>query len=46
MARLPDLVRFCKKHGLLLISIAELVHYRMQSEPASPIATLHLECPA
>jgi 3,4-dihydroxy 2-butanone 4-phosphate synthase/GTP cyclohydrolase II len=37
MARLPDLARFCKKHRLLLISVAELVRYRMQSEEASAI---------
>jgi len=32
MARLPDLVRFAKAHGLLLISIADLIRYRRQSE--------------
>jgi 3,4-dihydroxy 2-butanone 4-phosphate synthase/GTP cyclohydrolase II len=32
MARLPDLERFCEEHGLLLISIADLIRYRRQSE--------------
>jgi len=32
MARLPDLERFAKKHGLLLISIADLIRYRRQRE--------------
>jgi 3,4-dihydroxy 2-butanone 4-phosphate synthase/GTP cyclohydrolase II len=32
MARLPELERFSKEHGLLLISIADLVRYRRQTE--------------
>ena len=32
MARLPDLERFAKEHGLLLISIADLIRYRRQTE--------------
>jgi 3,4-dihydroxy 2-butanone 4-phosphate synthase/GTP cyclohydrolase II len=32
MARVPDLREFCKEHGLLLISIAELIRYRRQTE--------------
>jgi 3,4-dihydroxy 2-butanone 4-phosphate synthase / GTP cyclohydrolase II len=32
MARLPELERFAKTHGLCLISIAELIRYRRQSE--------------
>ncbi|MGH9189092.1 MAG: bifunctional 3,4-dihydroxy-2-butanone-4-phosphate synthase/GTP cyclohydrolase II [Acidimicrobiales bacterium] len=32
MARLPDLERFAAAHGLLLISIADLIRYRRQSE--------------
>ncbi len=32
MARLPDLVRFCRDHGLLLISIAQLIKHRRQNE--------------
>ncbi len=32
MARVPDLVDFCKEHGLLMISIAQMVKYRRQTE--------------
>ncbi|HVV38032.1 MAG TPA: bifunctional 3,4-dihydroxy-2-butanone-4-phosphate synthase/GTP cyclohydrolase II [Acidimicrobiales bacterium] len=32
MARLPELEKFCDEHGLLLISIADLVRHRRQSE--------------
>jgi 3,4-dihydroxy 2-butanone 4-phosphate synthase/GTP cyclohydrolase II len=32
MSRVPQLVEFCKKHGLLLISVADLIRYRMEHE--------------
>jgi 3,4-dihydroxy 2-butanone 4-phosphate synthase/GTP cyclohydrolase II len=32
MARLPDLVEFCREHELLLVSIAQLVRYRREHE--------------
>ena len=32
MARVPDLVEFCKEHGLLMVSIAQLIKYRRQNE--------------
>jgi len=32
MARVPQLSRFAKRHGLLLITIADLIRYRMQHE--------------
>jgi 3,4-dihydroxy 2-butanone 4-phosphate synthase / GTP cyclohydrolase II len=32
MARLPDLVRFAREHGLLILSIAQLIEYRRRSE--------------
>ena len=32
MARLPDLDRFADEHGLLMISIADLIRYRRQRE--------------
>jgi 3,4-dihydroxy 2-butanone 4-phosphate synthase/GTP cyclohydrolase II len=32
MARLPELVRFAREHGLLLISIAQLIEHRRRSE--------------
>ncbi len=32
MARLPELTDFCKEHNLKLVSIADLINYRMQKE--------------
>ena len=32
MARVPELTKFAKKHGLLIITIADLIQYRMQTE--------------
>jgi len=32
MARVPHLTRFSKKHGVLMITIADLIRYRMRTE--------------
>src|SRR5262249_6202542 len=32
MARVPDLIRFCKKRDLLMITVAELARYRLERE--------------
>ncbi len=32
MARVPDLIVFCKEHDLIFISIADMVRYRRQNE--------------
>jgi 3,4-dihydroxy 2-butanone 4-phosphate synthase/GTP cyclohydrolase II len=32
MARVPELTRFAKKHKLLIITIADLINYRMRTE--------------
>lgn len=32
MARVPDLAKFAKKHSLLMITIADLIRYRMRTE--------------
>jgi 3,4-dihydroxy 2-butanone 4-phosphate synthase/GTP cyclohydrolase II len=32
MARVPDLVEFCKQHSLKMLTVAELIRYRMQHE--------------
>ena len=40
MARLPDLARFCKKHGLLMINVAELARYRVDSDFEGAVAAL------
>lgn len=43
MARLPELVRFSKKHRLKIISIADLIEYRRKTEKlVKRIVTTHL----
>ena len=37
MARLPDLRQFAEKHGLKIISVADIIKYRMQTEK-------HVQC--
>ncbi len=32
MARVPELTKFAKKHGLLMITIADLIQYRLRNE--------------
>jgi 3,4-dihydroxy 2-butanone 4-phosphate synthase/GTP cyclohydrolase II len=32
MARVPELAKFARRHGLLLITIADLIRYRMRTE--------------
>jgi hypothetical protein len=32
MARGPDLVRFCEKHGLIMITVDEFVRYQRSRE--------------
>jgi 3,4-dihydroxy-2-butanone 4-phosphate synthase/GTP cyclohydrolase II len=40
MARVPDLVRFCKKHNLIMITVAELARYRMHLDDTAAIEAL------
>jgi 3,4-dihydroxy 2-butanone 4-phosphate synthase / GTP cyclohydrolase II len=32
MARVPDLVKFCEEHKLLMVTVADLIRYRLQNE--------------
>jgi 3,4-dihydroxy 2-butanone 4-phosphate synthase/GTP cyclohydrolase II len=32
MARVPDLVEFCKQHRLVMVTVADLIRYRMRNE--------------
>ena len=32
MARVPDLIEFCKLHGLKMLTVAEMIRYRMGNE--------------
>ncbi len=43
MARVPDLAKFCEKHGLLLLTVADLIRHRMKTERlVQRIAAPHL----
>jgi 3,4-dihydroxy 2-butanone 4-phosphate synthase/GTP cyclohydrolase II len=52
MARVPELAKFARKHGLLMITIADLIQYRMRTErlvkraghrePADRVRAFHL----
>jgi 3,4-dihydroxy 2-butanone 4-phosphate synthase/GTP cyclohydrolase II len=47
MARVPDLMKFARKHGLSIITVADLIQYRMRMErlvmpaAAAPLPTEH-----
>jgi 3,4-dihydroxy 2-butanone 4-phosphate synthase / GTP cyclohydrolase II len=44
MARMPDLERFAERHGLLILTIADLIAYRLQTEAlVSLVAESQLE---
>ncbi len=32
MARVPDLIHFCEEHGIKLLTVAEVIRYRLQHE--------------
>ena len=32
MARVPDLIRYCERHGLKMITVADLIEYRRRTE--------------
>jgi 3,4-dihydroxy 2-butanone 4-phosphate synthase/GTP cyclohydrolase II len=32
MARVPDLTKFCERHGLVLVTVADLIRHRMKTE--------------
>jgi 3,4-dihydroxy-2-butanone 4-phosphate synthase/GTP cyclohydrolase II len=38
MARLPDLIEFCKKHDLLMITVADLARYRFDCDYEGSLA--------
>lgn len=46
MARVPDLMEFAKKHDLKIITIADLIKYRLRRETlVERVATAHLPTP-
>jgi 3,4-dihydroxy-2-butanone 4-phosphate synthase/GTP cyclohydrolase II len=40
MARVPDLIRFCKKHGLVMVTVSELAGYRMSLDDDGTLEAL------
>jgi 3,4-dihydroxy 2-butanone 4-phosphate synthase / GTP cyclohydrolase II len=36
MARVPDLIEFCERHGMKMLRIAELIRYRLERETNTP----------
>jgi 3,4-dihydroxy 2-butanone 4-phosphate synthase / GTP cyclohydrolase II len=43
MARVPDLTKFAKRHGLLMITVEDLIRYRMRTERlVKPIAAARM----
>jgi hypothetical protein len=40
MARVPDLIRFCKKHKLVMITVSELARYRMDLDDGAALEAL------
>ncbi len=32
MTRVPDLIGFCKRHGLVMVTVAEVARYRLDTE--------------
>jgi len=40
MARVPDLIRFCKKHDLVMITVAELARYRFEHDYEGTLAAI------
>jgi 3,4-dihydroxy 2-butanone 4-phosphate synthase/GTP cyclohydrolase II len=40
MARVPDLSEFCRKHKLLMVSVADLAHYRLGLDEHRALAAI------
>jgi 3,4-dihydroxy 2-butanone 4-phosphate synthase/GTP cyclohydrolase II len=40
MARVPDLIRFCQKHKLVMITVSELARYRMDLDDGAVLEAL------
>ncbi len=40
MARVPDLIRFCRKHGLLMVTVADLARYRIEVADDDPLEAI------
>ena len=45
MARVPDLTKFAQRHKLLMITIADLINYRMRTEALVQARSRRRICP-
>ena len=39
-SRLPDLIRFCRKHDLVMITVADLARYRLDTDDEESLALM------
>src|SRR5207244_105904 len=44
MARVSDLVPYCERHGLKMITVADLIAYRRRTEKLVELVRVHSEC--
>ena len=44
MSRLPDLIRFCRKHNLVMVTVADLARYRLETSDEESLALLNALC--
>ena len=40
MSRLPDLIRFCRKHNLIMVTVADLARYRVETDDDESLAMM------
>ena len=40
MARVPDLIRFCQKHDLVMVTVADLARYRFEADFEGSLAAI------
>jgi len=40
MARVPDLIRFCRKHGLVMVTVADLARYLFELDLEGPFTAI------
>jgi 3,4-dihydroxy 2-butanone 4-phosphate synthase/GTP cyclohydrolase II len=46
MARVPDLIRYCRKHDLVMITVAQLARYRLEAERQDELSAMDALCAA
>ena len=40
MARVPDLIKFCRQHNLVMVTVDELARYRLEREYEESLGTI------